>query len=274
MLKILEIIFFPSIEACEEKSWGVQFQNIEQVKIFQHFSRGSSGKLKSLPWMTSRSHLSNAWLQQGHNRLRQDQCAYVGWVLQLEPAVLSPNQRIPSTVTRTIQLRDEASGCFSRVSQVSGSGWMNTAPWMVWTGVKPQATQETSAQTWQGDTWDSVDHALHWAETTCNADLGECKKWSICPLYLWIRWFYLLHGHIGPYLVPCPSFPTSSAAGSLYEELQGGTLLLGVTPQAAAWDPLTATTQRSASTHHLLLAKTTWLCWSVDWNLSNVLVWC
>jgi hypothetical protein len=81
MLKVLEITVFPFIEAYEEKNWGARFQNRQQVKTFQGFSRGSSRKLKSLTWMTSRSHLSNAWLQQGHSRLRQAQCASVGWGL-------------------------------------------------------------------------------------------------------------------------------------------------------------------------------------------------
>jgi hypothetical protein len=93
MLKVLEIIFFPSIEAYEENNWGIKFQNREQLKTFQGFSWGSSGQLKSLTWMTSRSHLSNAWLQHGHSRLRQAQCAYVGeGIVQLEPAVLSPTK--------------------------------------------------------------------------------------------------------------------------------------------------------------------------------------
>jgi hypothetical protein len=93
MLKVLEIMFFPSMEAYEEKNWGVKFQNREQMKTFQGFSRGSSGKLKSLPWMTTRSHLSNAWLQQGHSRLGQTKCAYVcGGVVQLETTVLSPTK--------------------------------------------------------------------------------------------------------------------------------------------------------------------------------------
>jgi hypothetical protein len=42
-----------------------------------------------------------------------------------------------------------------------------------------------------------------------------------------------------------------------------GILLFPVTPIPPAQDPLQPTTQKPASTHHLILAQMTWLCYSV-----------